>query len=151
MNSIKEFLSRKDVAKTRKILSYVINPIVTVFCLLGIFLMIIGNVGVIKEEGERRDKHIQYYINEGEYAEAYDAYFLERALETVSGEEFQKYAEFYEFYDDFIMYRIKNRAGKTDEAAKYVNEMHTIADTTEEFEMKPVYDYLLSLDENSFK
>ena len=45
----------------------------------------------------------------------------------------------------------ENGCGKTDEAAKYVNEMHTIADTTEEFEMKPVYDYLLSLDENSFK
>lgn len=150
MEKIKEYLAREDVKKVFKIISYILNPIITVFCVLGILIMLIGNFAVIKGESDRRDKDILFYLNDGEYAQAYETYFLLRSIDTVSGEEFRKYEEYYNFYDNFVMSRIKSCAGKSDEAKECYDAMQGTLDESEFFEMKPIYEYLLSLEDDSW-
>lgn len=126
------------------------QSILSIILISWLFSMIESTWEMIAEE-DRGDLRLQSKINDGEYASCVDWFDLYYGLGETSGKEYDKFQEFFDFYEFYILGVEYQGAGGSVRTPAYeaelrecLTEMRRICEDTQYPEMVPHYEYLIS-------
>lgn len=103
------------------------------------------------KEDDGDDLWLQRKIESGEYASCVDTYHLYYGMYRTEGEEFERFAEFSDFYENYMLcseYRESaaylENSSYMEQAKEYYAQMKQISEDSSFAENQPHYEYLLS-------